>query len=183
MLAKKKALFLDRDGVINEDFDYVYRTQDFQFKPEIFELCRLANANHYLVFIITNQAGIARNYYSERDFLKLTKWMLNEFKNQNCSISRVYYCPYHPEFGNERYKRVSDFRKPNPGMILKAAKRFPIDLENSILVGDQITDVEAGFKAGIQKNFLLLNPNKKKQTPHPQTTVIKNLKELIPFLV
>lgn len=178
-----KALFLDRDGVINEDFDYVYRTQDFQFKPEIFELCRIANANDYLIFVITNQAGIARGYYSERDFYKLTKWMLGEFKKQNCNVAKVYYCPYHPDFGNEKYKRSSNFRKPNPGMILKAAKRFSINLEKSLLVGDQVTDLEAGFNSGIQKNFLLLNPNKKKQTPHPQATVIENLKEVIPFLV
>ncbi|TGL10908.1 HAD family hydrolase [Leptospira meyeri] len=176
-------MFLDRDGVINEDFDYVYRMEDFQFKSEIFEICKLANANHYLVFIITNQAGIARGYYSERDFFILTKWMLNEFLNQSCSITKVYYCPYHPDFGNKRYKRDSNFRKPNPGMILKAAKRYSIDLENSILVGDQNTDVEAGFRAGVGKNFLLLNPNKKNQSHHSEATVIENLKDVIPFLV
>ncbi|XDD45073.1 D-glycero-alpha-D-manno-heptose-1,7-bisphosphate 7-phosphatase [Leptospira sp. WS39.C2] len=180
---KHKALFLDRDGVINEDFDYVYQIKDFQFKSGIFELCKIANQKGYKIFVITNQAGIARGYYSERDFLKLTKWMKDEFEKQNCTITHVYYSPYHPEFGNTKYKRNSVFRKPNPGMILKAQKRYFIDLENSMLVGDQNTDVEAGLKAGIGKNFLLLNEGKKNNSSHHAEAIqIKNLDEVIPFL-
>ncbi|EMY69600.1 D-glycero-alpha-D-manno-heptose-1,7-bisphosphate 7-phosphatase [Leptospira vanthielii] len=178
-----KALFLDRDGVINEDFKYVHKINNFKFKSGIFDLCRVANVRGYLVFIITNQAGIARGYYTERDFIKITKWMLNEFWRKECNISRVYYCPYHPDIGNSIYKRNSSFRKPNPGMILKAAKRFSIDLENSILVGDQNSDVQAGLNAGIRKNFLLLDRNRTNLKPHPLATIIRDLKEVIPFLV
>ncbi|TGM31717.1 HAD family hydrolase [Leptospira biflexa] len=177
-----RALFLDRDGIINEDFDYVYKIEDFQFKSEIFELCRIANQKGYLIFVITNQAGIARGFYSERDFLRLTNWMISEFEKQNCKIKRVYYSPYHPDVGDQKYKRNSSFRKPNPGMILKAQKRYSIDLTNSVLVGDQNTDVEAGVAAGIQKNFLLFNENKKNLTPHLKAICVKNLNEVIPFL-
>lgn len=172
-----KALFLDRDGVINEDYDYVYRLEDFHFKLDIFELCQYAIEKGYLIFIITNQAGIARGYYSERDFWRLTKWMLGEFRKHNCEISKVYYCPYHPDFGNSKYKRISPFRKPGPGMILKAAKRYHVDLSNSVLIGDQITDLEAGLNAGITKNLLILNQNKKRESIPDSVFLINSLKE------
>lgn len=179
----QKALFLDRDGVVNKDKDYVHQIKDFEFQEGIFDLCRMANHQGYLIFIITNQAGIARGYYSERDFILLTKWMLNEFRREGCFVSKVYYCPYHPEYGNEKYKRVSAFRKPAPGMILKAAKRFEVDLTSSLLVGDQETDIEAGINAGIGKNFLLFNPEKKVDFAFRSNyKKIKNLDEVLPFL-
>lgn len=154
----QKALFLDRDGVINEDFDYVHRIEDFKFKNGIFEFCQLANSKGYLIFIITNQAGIARGYYSERDFLILSKWMLSEFKKNQCTITKVFFCPYHPDYGIGKFRRNSFFRKPGPGMILKAAKRFSVDLSESILIGDQLTDIEAGMNAGIKRNILIVSP-------------------------
>ncbi|MBM9546272.1 HAD family hydrolase [Leptospira sp. 201903074] len=177
-----KALFLDRDGVINEDYDYVYQIQNFQFKPGIFELCQYANSKGYLIFVITNQAGIARGYYSEREFWKLTQWMLGEFQKHKCVISKVYFCPFHPDFGNSKYKRISSFRKPGPGMILKAGKRFHVDLPGSVLIGDQTTDLEAGLNAGIGKNLLLLNPNKKRNSLPEGSFLITSLNEASSFL-
>ncbi|TGM80975.1 D-glycero-alpha-D-manno-heptose-1,7-bisphosphate 7-phosphatase [Leptospira bouyouniensis] len=177
-----KALFLDRDGVINEDYDYVYQIQNFHFKPGIFELCQYANSKGYLIFIITNQAGIARGFYSERDFVKLTRWMLAEFQKHNCLISKVYYCPYHPEYGNSKYKRTSSYRKPGPGMILKAQKRFHVDLVHSVLIGDQTTDLQAGLKAGIGTNLLVFNPNKKSSSLLEGTFLINSLDDAISYL-
>src|SRR5204863_8956993 len=94
-----KALFLDRDGVITVDKNYVWRIEDFEFLPDIFELCRAAQTVGLLPIIVTNQAGIGRGYYTEQDFQTLTEWMLAEFSAQGIGIGRVYHCPYHPTEG------------------------------------------------------------------------------------
>ena len=119
-MKNKKALFLDRDGVINKDFGYVYKKEDFIFMKGIFNLIKVANKNGYLVIIVTNQSGIGRGMFDEEDFLNLMQWVRNEFKNQDCYIDGVYYCPYHPQAIIPKYRKVSDLRKPNPGMIIKA---------------------------------------------------------------
>ena len=151
----KKAVFLDRDGVIHEDFGYVYKKEDFCFKEGIFEFCRHAREADYLIFIVTNQAGIARGYYTEDNFNELTRWMLQEFKDRDIDIDKVYYCPYHPTKGIGNYKQESFNRKPNPGMLLQAKEEFDIDLVDSILVGDKESDMESGRSAGIGKLFFV----------------------------
>ena len=150
-----KAVFLDRDGVINEDAGYVYSPECFRFLEGIFEFCRTAQELGYLLIIITNQAGIARGYYSEEDFQRLNVWMLDEFMKKGVDIAEVYYCPYHPEHGVGQYKLDSNDRKPNPGMIFKARADFDIDLHNSILIGDKESDIEAGRRAGVGKLVFL----------------------------
>ena len=150
----KKALFLDRDGVINIDKGYVHKIEDFEFIDGIFDLCKFFQKRGFLIFIITNQAGIARGYYSENDFNILTGWMIEEFKKRDVRIEKVYYCPHHPDFTGK-----CSCRKPNPGMILTAKKEFNIDLKNSILIGDKISDIEAGKNAGIGINILFNQNN------------------------
>jgi D-glycero-D-manno-heptose 1,7-bisphosphate phosphatase len=151
----KRALFLDRDGIINEDKGYVHSIDEFKFISDIFELVRLAKSNGYIVIIVTNQAGIGRGYYTESDFDILNNWMLSEFAKQNAPVDGVYYSPYHPTHGKGRYLLDSDLRKPKPGMLLKAAVDFDIDLENSIIIGDNLSDVFAGKNAGIKKRILV----------------------------
>jgi len=150
----KKSLFLDRDGVVNVDLDYVSKPSQVVFIEGVFDLCRYAIKKDYLIFIITNQSGIGRGYYTERDFIFLTKWMKHIFEKEKCPITKVFYCPYHPVYGIGKYKRDSQFRKPNPGMILRAQKRYDVDLQNSVLIGDKKTDIEAGLSAGIRLNIL-----------------------------
>ncbi len=146
----KKALFLDRDGVINIEKNYVYRINDFEFTKGIFDLCRQYQNDGYLIFVVTNQAGIARGIYSEKDFLILTDWMIKKFKEDGIDIARVYYCPHHPDFtGN------CTCRKPEPGLILKAAEEFNLDLPNSVVIGDKESDIMAGYNAGIQNCFYI----------------------------
>lgn len=154
---KRKCLFLDRDGVINYDYGHVYKKSDFKFIPGIFRLVKLANRLNFLVIIITNQAGIAKGYYSLDQFEELTKWMLEEFKKRKCLIERVYYCPYHKDGIVKEYKKDSLDRKPNPGMLLKAAKDYAIDLEESIIIGDKITDIIAGEKVNLKYKLLFNN--------------------------
>jgi D-glycero-D-manno-heptose 1,7-bisphosphate phosphatase len=149
-----RALFLDRDGVINVDHAYVHRREDFEFIDGVFDLVRRARTASHRVFVVTNQAGIARGYYTEEDFHRLTAWMQSVFAAQGAPIDKVYYCPYHAEHGIGRYKLDSPLRKPQPGMILQAADEFGIDLSRSLLVGDMITDIEAGQAAGVGRNLL-----------------------------
>ena len=143
-----KALFLDRDGVINEDYGYVYKKEDFKFKEGIFELLKLFK--EYKIFIVTNQSGIARGYYSEKDFHKLMGWVKEEFYKNGIEITDINFCPHHPDITGS-----CECRKPNAGMILDLAKRYNIDLKNSIMIGDKRSDIEAANKAGITKTYLV----------------------------
>ena len=148
------ALFLDRDGIINEDNGYVYKVSDFLFKDEIFEIVKKANECNFRVVVVTNQSGIGRGIYTLDDYQELTKWMLERFTEKNCKIDLVLYASLDPSADNPSELEVLR-RKPNPGMILEAAETLNIDLENSVLIGDQERDVLAGHAAGIRSLFLL----------------------------
>jgi D-glycero-D-manno-heptose 1,7-bisphosphate phosphatase len=155
--AQTRALFLDRDGVINVDKGYVWRIGEFEFLPGIFGLCRTAQDVGLVPIVVTNQAGIGRGYYSEHDFDMLNEWMLAEFLGRGIRIWHVYHCPYHPEAGLGEYRRESFERKPNPGMILRGKEDFGLDLSRSVLVGDKDSDVAAGRAAGVGFNIKLVH--------------------------
>ncbi len=150
-----KALFLDRDGIINIDHGYVYKIEDFEFVEGIFDLCRLAIDKGYQIFVITNQAGIARGYYDKTAFEVLSKWMVNAFAEQGITITKVYYCPHHPSKGVNEFVMSCDCRKPEPGMIKQAQQEFAIDLMESVFVGDKVSDMQAASKAGIKTRILV----------------------------
>lgn len=150
-----KAVFLDRDGVINIERCYVHCREDFHFQEGIFELCRAAQSLGYLLVVVTNQAGIARGYYTESEFLELTEWMVQKFAEQQIQIARVYYCPYHPVHGVGEYKYDSPDRKPKPGMLLRALADLNLDLTSSVLVGDKLSDIYAAKAAGVGTSILL----------------------------
>jgi D-glycero-D-manno-heptose 1,7-bisphosphate phosphatase len=150
-----KALFLDRDGIINVDHGYVHKIEDFDFVDGIFELCQLAMVKGYKIFVITNQAGIARGLYDIATFEKLSKWMVSAFAKQKVIISKVYFCPHHPDKGINEFAMSCQCRKPAPGMILQAQQEFAIDIEGSIFVGDKISDMKAATNAGIDCKILL----------------------------
>lgn len=156
---KRKALFLDRDGVINVDYGYVNKVDDFVFVDGIFELTQHATEKGYVIIVVTNQAGIGRGFYSIDDFNFLTDWMCEKFYSNGVKLSKVYFSPYHPTYGLGEYKREDESRKPNPGMILQAAEEFNLDLLESILVGDKLTDIQAGISAGVGMNILFANRN------------------------
>ncbi len=149
---KQKALFLDRDGTINVEKNYVYKIADFEFQSGIFELIRTYQKNGFLIFIITNQSGIARGFYSEKDFEILNNWMLNKFSSEGIKITNVYHCPHHPDITGP-----CDCRKPKSGMIKQAIKQFNISAVKSVLIGDKKRDILAGENAGIGKNLYIQN--------------------------
>jgi len=150
-----RALFLDRDGVVNEDRGHVHRVQDFVFIAGVFETCHTFINAGYKILIVTNQAGIGRGLYSEKEFLILTRWMCHKFRENSVLLEGVYYCPHHPTEAVGQYKISCECRKPNPGMLLLAAKEHHINLGESILVGDRVQDLMAAERAGIGTKVLV----------------------------
>jgi D-glycero-D-manno-heptose 1,7-bisphosphate phosphatase len=149
-IPKQKALFLDRDGTINVEKDYVYKVEDFKFQPGIIDLMKHYADKGFLIFIITNQSGIARGFYGEKDFWKLTHWMQEQLINEGIRIEKVLYCPHHPDFTGE-----CKCRKPKPGLFVEAIKEFNINPESSVNIGDKERDILAGHNAGIGKNLYI----------------------------
>nr|WP_281950382.1 D-glycero-beta-D-manno-heptose 1,7-bisphosphate 7-phosphatase [Nitrosophilus kaiyonis] len=150
-----RAIFLDRDGVINVDKGYVHKIEDFEFTTGTIKALKYFQSLGYLLIIVTNQSGIGRGYYTKKDFYKLTSWMKNRLKADGIEIKEVYFCPHSPE---ENCK----CRKPEPGMILKAAKDFDIDLKKSWMIGDKISDIKAAKRAGIENTIFIEEENKKR---------------------
>ena len=148
-------MFLDRDGVINVDHGYVHDPENFEFIDGIFEVARAAHATGYKLIVITNQSGIGRGYYSEQQFHQLTAWMCNEFLNAGAPIEKVYFSPFHPTAGLGAYKKDDVSRKPCPGMIHQAQGEMNLDLGSSILIGDKVSDIQAGIAAGVGLNIFL----------------------------
>ncbi|MDR0305468.1 MAG: HAD family hydrolase [Chitinispirillales bacterium] len=138
--AEKKALFLDRDGIINEDCRYPHKPEQIVFKEGIFELCRYAAAKGYIIVVVTNQAGVAKGYFTEDDVKTLHIWMSERFKENGVEITAFYYCPFHPKGVIESYRFDSDCRKPEPGMLLRASIDHGIDIGRSLMVGDKESD-------------------------------------------
>jgi len=152
---KRRALFLDKDGVINVDHGYVCTPERTDFIDGVFDLCRAATRLGCLNVVVTNQAGIARGYYTETQFLAYMDWVRGEFRRHDAQLDAVYYCPHHPAHGIGEYLRDCGCRKPKPGMLLAAQRDIGLDLAHSVLVGDKQSDIEAGEAAGVRECILV----------------------------
>ena len=129
-----KCLFLDRDGVINVDYGYVYKKKEFIFREGIFDICNEAQKMSFKIIVITNQAGIGRGLYTESDFFNINEYMKLKFNQRDLNIDDVYFCPFHPKKGKGIYLKDSYDRKPNPGMILKAVDEHNLDIKVQYLL-------------------------------------------------
>lgn len=164
----RKVLFLDRDGTINVDKNYVYRIEDFEWVPGIFDLCRAARKNGFELVVVTNQSGIARGYYTESEYQTLTSHMRASMVRNGTPLLDVLHCPCLDGFD----------RKPEPGMFLQARDRWKIDMGRSISLGDKERDVEAAIRAGVGYNVLLSSASPRSRADR----VIADLHGMIPLL-
>lgn len=166
------AAFLDRDGVINVDSGYVGRWEDFEYLPDVIQGLTLLQSAGYKLVVVTNQSGIARGYYSEDEFLMLTETMKADLENRGVILTAVYYCPFLEDAYLEPYRVASDLRKPEPGMLLKAAQDHDIDLSRSIMVGDKVSDMVAAQRAGVPDRYHVTEGE-----PHDASTKVSSLLE------
>lgn len=151
----RPAAFIDRDGVINAELDYVFRPADFHVLPGVADGLRMLAAHGFALVVVTNQAGIAKGKYDEAAYQRLTRHMREIFAVQDIAFDGIYHCPHHPQGTVPAYTCVCDCRKPAPGMLLRAARELGLDLGRSVLVGDKPSDTEAGRAAGLLHTVLV----------------------------
>jgi D-glycero-D-manno-heptose 1,7-bisphosphate phosphatase len=166
-----KTIFLDRDGVINVEKDYLYKIEDFEFIPYVIDACKYFQDIGYQLVIITNQSGIGRGYYTQKDFDRLTSWMIDEFKLHSIDIAGVYFCPHGPNDG-------CDCRKPLTGMIDSAKKDLTIDMQNSWLIGDKNSDIQCAINAGIPNTIQVKTGHSFDEKSSKATFVLDDLKNI-----
>ena len=147
-LVFQKALILDRDGVINNDIGYVGSIERFYWCDDIIPFIKRFSSDGYRVFVVTNQSGIARGYFSEKKFLDVMDWMVGELENHEITVDAVFWCPHHPELTG-----ICECRKPSHKMLTDLALKFQIDLNASVFVGDKDTDMLAGLSGGVGSLF------------------------------
>jgi D-glycero-D-manno-heptose 1,7-bisphosphate phosphatase len=157
-MMERPAVFFDRDGVLNEDTGYLFEIDQFKWMSGAREAVKAVNDAGYFAFVVTNQSGVARGFFSEDDVHRLHKFMAEDLARIGAHIDAFEYCPDHPEAVIEKYRRVSDRRKPRPGMILDLVQSFPVDVGRSILIGDQPRDIDAAQAAGV-KGYLFSGQN------------------------
>ncbi|KFZ36683.1 D,D-heptose 1,7-bisphosphate phosphatase [Shewanella mangrovi] len=170
----KKAVFLDRDGVINVDTGYVHTIDEFEYIEGVFDACRQLKQQGYLLVLVTNQSGIARGYYTEDEFQQLTEWMDWNFADKGVDFDGIYYCPHHPDKGIGEYKQDCDCRKPKPGMLISAQRFLKIDMSQSVLVGDKADDMRAAIAADIPTRLLVRTGKKFDIEAEPLATAVVN---------
>jgi D-glycero-D-manno-heptose 1,7-bisphosphate phosphatase len=179
----KRAVFLDRDGTINVEKEYLYQAKDFEFISGAQEAVRLLNQAGFMVVVVTNQSGVARGYYAEDDVENLHRHIASELEQSGAKVDAWLYCPHHPT-GRGSYALPCNCRKPLPGMLLEAAVRYDIDLENSTMIGDKQADIDAGKAAGCSTILVRTGYGaNEEQCVGPQTVVCDDLLSAVKYLL
>lgn len=146
----RPAAFLDRDGILNQDIGYAHRPDQIIWIPGAMDVVRLLNQNGFQVFVVTNQAGIARGLYTEDHVNLLHRWMNAELNRHGARIDDFRFSPFHPEFDDGRFSHLAHWRKPEPGMLVDLMRVWPVETKRSFMVGDRDSDVEAAQAAGVR---------------------------------
>jgi D-glycero-D-manno-heptose 1,7-bisphosphate phosphatase len=172
MSGKAKAAFIDRDGVINEERNYVHRIEDFVLLPGVAEGLKLLSDAGYRLIVVTNQAGIARGYYDQAAMELLHRHLRELLARRDVKLDAIYFCPHHPQGCVAGLAIECDCRKPAPGMLLQAARDFDIDLAASVLIGDKLSDVLAGKQAGVGRAVIVESGHPLEATAHSQADIV-----------
>lgn len=159
----RPAIFLDRDGTVIQEVDFLLKEEDVALLPGAAEAIRLCRTRGYLVIVVTNQSAVARGLITESDLAKINKRMEELLAAEGATVDALYYCPHHPDEGLGPYRRDCECRKPRPGMLLQAAAEHEIDLHSSVMVGDSLRDVEAGHRAGCEAALVLTGYGEEQQ--------------------
>lgn len=145
----ERVVFLDRDGTLNEEVNYLHRTEDLVLLPGVAKALGSLKKAGYRLVVVTNQAGVARGYYEESDVARLHAYMNGLLREKGAEIDYFFYCPHHPEHGIGKYKAACHCRKPETGMFEMAEKYYKIDKEHSWMIGDKLIDIQAGINYGV----------------------------------
>ncbi len=146
----EKVIFLDRDGTLNEEVNYLHRKEDLRILPGVMEAVKAFRDRGFKIVVVTNQAGVARGYYNEETVDELHRYMNEQFRAQGAGIDAFFFCPHHPEHGIGEYKKLCHCRKPETGMFERAERLFAVDKAASWLIGDKLIDVPAGRNSGVR---------------------------------
>tara|TARA_B110000008_G_C16853370_1_gene517720 strand:- start:222 stop:746 length:525 start_codon:yes stop_codon:yes gene_type:complete len=170
-----KTIFLDRDGVINKDIGYLYEIDKFEFVSGIFPSCRHFINLGYSIIIVSNQSGIDRGFYSEKDYQIVTKWMIDQFSNNGIKILDALHCPHGPDSN-------CICRKPLPGMFLESQRKYDIDMELSWMIGDKETDILGARAAGIKQSILIDTNHINNRIKSSALHIINSISDSIPII-
>jgi len=178
-----KAVFLDRDGVICENVEYMSRPSQLKIIPKVPEAIKLLNENGFRVVVVTNQSGIARGYLTEKDLEKIHKKMIKILDKNGAKIDSIYYCPHLPDGVIKKYRKECNCRKPKPGMLIRAEKELSLDLKKSFMVGDSMSDIQAGKKVDCMSILISNSENKDENGEIKPDFVASNLLEAVNFIL
>lgn len=169
-----RAIFLDRDGTINVEKHYLHKIEDFEYIDGAIKAMRILQQGEFKLFIISNQSGVARGYYSEEDVRILNEWLISDLQNYGVHIEKIYYCPHLPNAPIEKYRVDCDCRKPKLGLFFRAVEKFDIDLQNSYAIGDKLRDCEICLKTEC-RGFLINTTEDKDVTEKVKNNFYKNI--------
>jgi D-glycero-D-manno-heptose 1,7-bisphosphate phosphatase len=178
-----KAVFLDRDGTINQEKEYVSRIEDFEFIPGSLEALKRLTESQIKIFVITNQAGIAKGYFTLEEFHRLTEWMTGRCEREGIHLEKVLYCPHHPDGVVPEYTRDCSCRKPNSALIEQVMEENAFRTDEVILIGDKNTDIEAGRRLGVRTYLVETGYGSAEKNRTKATFVKGNLKEAVDHLL
>jgi D-glycero-D-manno-heptose 1,7-bisphosphate phosphatase len=157
----KKAIFLDRDGVIVEDTGYISSPEELKLMPDVVPVLKKLQHSFRLI-VVTNQSGVARGYFTEENLFVINERVIQMLDDNGVGLDAIYYCPHHPQVGKDEYRIECECRKPKPGLLRLATEEFNIELDKSFLIGDKETDIQAGCAIGIKT--IKIDPNDREPT-------------------